>query len=56
MFFPPTSWDKGQTSSEDLSKIRRLLTVWHACKEEPKNTENTVLSENRHAGLKGLKS
>ena len=42
LFFSPESWDNGQTRNENLSKIRGLLTVWHAFKLCKKKIEKSV--------------
>ena len=51
LFFSPESWDNGQTRNENLSKIRGLLTVWHALKLYLKNSKK--VSKNRPAVTKG---
>ena len=54
LFFSPESWDNGQTRNKNLSKIKGLLTVWHAFKLYLKNSKK--VSKNRPAVTKGLKN
>ena len=42
LFFPPGSWDKGQTHNEKFREIRGFLSVWPAFKLYKKKIEKSV--------------